>query len=215
MSQKKIAERMFDAISDFDKEKAIEVAASAVRNDLDLVDFVQISMTPAMEDIGRKFESGELFLPHLVQAGDIFQSAMDVLLPKLTEKAAALKPAGRVVIGTVKGDVHSIGKDLVAIMLKTGGFEVHDLGVDVSVLTFIEAAEKTGAHVIALSALLSTALPIQKEVVEALSEKGVREKYKVMVGGAVASREFAEQIGADAYGKNAMEALEIAKRLCT
>jgi len=209
-----ITKAMFEAITDFEREKALESAQKAIDLDLDLITFIQQSMTTAMDSIGRKFEQGELFLPHLVMAGNIFQAAMDILQPRLIETASSLKPAGRVVIGTVKGDVHAIGKNLVAIMLKTGGFDVIDLGVDVPVLTFLDTAQKVDANIIALSALLSTTLPVQQEVVTALSERGLRPRFKVMIGGAVTSQEFADRIGADGYGRNAMEAVTVARRLC-
>ena len=117
-------------------------------------------------------------------------------------------------IGTVKGDLHSIGKDLVATMLKIGGFEVNDLGVDIPTFTFLEEAEKTNADIIALSALLTTTMPAQREVIEALSEQGMGDKFKVIIGGAPVNKEWADEIGADGYGQDAAEAVKLAKELC-
>ncbi|MCP4752110.1 MAG: hypothetical protein GY866_14535 [Proteobacteria bacterium] len=214
MKKNAIMEGMTTALLDLDKAAALGMTNSAIENKLDLVDFIQQAMAPAMEKIGDRFQKGEVFLPHLVMAGDIFEEAMAALQPELVKTDASIEPRGRVVIGTVKGDVHSIGKSLVAILLKTGGFEVLDLGVDIPVSRFIEEARKMEADIIALSALLSTTLPVQSEIIDVLKQKGLKDKYKVLIGGAAASRKFADDIGADGYGENAMDAVRLAKQLC-
>jgi len=197
----------------FDKATTLKMAQAAIDQDLDIPEVIQQAMTPAIVEVGKRFEAGKLYLPELQLSADTFATAMEVLRPKLLESKINLQPKGRVVIGTVKGDIHSIGKDLVATMLKVGGFEVTDLGVDVPTFTFLEQAEKTKANVIALSALLNTTMPAQREVIEALTEQKMRNKFKVIVGGAPTDQKWADKIGADAYGENAVEALRLTDML--
>ena len=197
----------------FDKATTLKMAQAAIDQDLDIPEVIQQAMTPAIVEVGKRFEAGKLYLPELQLSADTFATAMEVLRPKLLESKINLQPKGRAVIGTVKGDIHSIGKDLVATMLKVGGFEVTDLGVDVPTFTFLEQAEKTKANVIALSALLNTTMPAQREVIEALTEQKMRNKFKVIVGGAPIDQKWADKIGADAYGENAIEALRLADTL--
>ena len=197
----------------FDKATTLKMAQAAIDQDLDIPEVIQQAMTPAIVEVGKRFEAGKLYLPELQLSADTFATAMEVLRPKLLESKINLRPKGRVVIGTVKGDIHSIGKDLVATMLKVGGFEVIDLGVDVPSFTFLEQAEKTKANVIALSALLTTTMPAQREVIEALTEQKMRNKFKVIVGGAPIDQKWADKIGADAYGENAIEALRLVDTL--
>jgi len=197
----------------FDKTTTLKMVQAAIDQDLDIHEVIQQAMTPAIVEVGKRFEAGKLYLPELQLSADTFATAMEVLRPKLLESKINLQPKGRVVIGTVKGDIHSIGKDLVATMLKVGGFEVTDLGVDVPTFTFLEQAEKTKANVIALSALLTTTMPAQREVIEALTEQKMRNKFKVIVGGAPIDQKWADKIRADAYGENAIEALRLADTL--
>ncbi len=213
MEKKEIVQGLYMGILAFDKATTLKMAQAVIDQDLDIPEIIQQGMTPAIVEVGKRFEAGKLFLPELQLSADVFSSAMDVLQPKLLELKINLKPKGRVVIGTVKGDVHSIGKDLVGTMLKVGGFEVTDLGVDVPTFTFLEQAEKTKANVIALSALLTTTMPAQREVIEALIEQKMRNKFKVIVGGAPIDQKWADKIGADAYGENAIEALRLADAL--
>jgi len=197
----------------FDKATTLKMAQAAIDQDLDIPEVIQQAMTPAIVEVGKRFEAGKLYLPELQLSADTFATAMEMLRPKLLESKINLQPKGRVVIGTVKGDIHSIGKDLVATMLKVGGFEVTDLGVDVPTFTFLEQAEKTKANVIALSALLNTTMPAQREVIEALTKQKMRNKFKVIVGGAPIDQKWADKIGADAYGENAVEALRLTDML--
>ena len=197
----------------FDKATTLKMAQAAIDQDLDIPEVIQQAMTPAIVEVGKRFEAGKLYLPELQLSADTFATAMEVLRPKLLESKINLQPKGRAVIGTVKGDIHSIGKDLVATMLKVGGFEVTDLGVDVPTFTFLEQAEKTKANVIALSALLNTTMPAQREVIEALTKQKMRNKFKVIVGGAPIDQKWADKIGADAYGENAVEALRLTDML--
>jgi corrinoid protein of di/trimethylamine methyltransferase len=186
---------------------------AVINENLDIKEIIDNSMTPALHVVGEKFQSGEMFLPELQLAADAFTAAMDMLQPKILTSKTDLKPKGRVIIGTVKGDLHSIGKDLVATMLTTAGFNVVDLGVDVSTFAFLDEAEKEKTNIIALSALLTTTMTSQREVIEALKDQGLREKYKVIIGGAPVNEAWANEIGADAYGENAAQAVTLANKL--
>lgn len=169
-------------------------------------------LIPAMAEVGRLFEENEFFVPELLIAARAMQEAMKVLNPLL--KNSGVEKIGRVVIGTVKGDLHDIGKNLVAAMLEGGGFEVVDLGVDVTPEKFVESAREKDGTIVCLSALLTTTMPQMKKVIEQLKNEGVREKTKVMVGGAPVTDEFAKEIGADGYSDNASAAVTLAKSLC-
>ena len=214
MDKKEIMQGMYNGILSLDKSEALKMAEAVVNQEFDINQIVNQSMSPAMEEVGKRFQAGEMFLPELQKAADVFSAAMDVIRPKLLETKSDVKPKGNVLIGTVKGDLHSIGKDLVATMLNVAGFKVTNLGVDIATFTFLEEAEKANADVIALSALLTTTMPAQAEVIEALNSQGVKEKYKVIVGGAPVDQEWADKIGADAYGKDAAQAVELIEKLC-
>lgn len=162
-----------------------------------------------MSIIGEKFKKNEVFVPEVLVAARAMNTGMAILEPKLIEMGN--EPVGKVVVGTVKGDLHDIGKNLVVMMLKGAGLEVYDLGVDVDAETFIAKAEEIGADAIGMSALLTTTMPSMKNVIEALDEKGIRDKYIVMIGGAPVNESFAEEIGADYYTPDAATAAEVAK----
>ena len=166
-------------------------------------------LIPAMEEVGRRFESNEFFVPELLIAARAMQEAMKILDPLL--KNSGIEKLGRVVIGTVQGDFHDIGKNLVASMLEGGGFEVIDLGVNVSPQKFIDAAREKNGTIVCLSALLTTTMPQMKSVIEELEKEGLRQNFKVMVGGAPVTDDFARQIGADGYSDNASAAVTLAK----
>jgi 5-methyltetrahydrofolate--homocysteine methyltransferase len=168
-------------------------------------------MIPAMDEVGRRFEANEYFVPELLIAARAMKGAMELLRPLLVESGA--KPAGRVVIGTVRGDLHDIGKNLVAAMLEGGGFEVIDLGVDVPPEKFIAAAQEHQAQIIALSALLTTTMPGMKATLEAIAQAGMRDRIKVMIGGAPVTQRFADEIGADGFSDNASGAVRVAREL--
>jgi len=166
-------------------------------------------LVPAMREVGRLFEEGEYFVPELMIAARAMQAAMKILNPLLSD--SGVQKIGRVVIGTVKGDFHDIGKNLVAAMLEGGGFDVVDLGVDVSPEKFAEAAQEQAGTVVAMSALLTTTMPQMKEVIKKLEEVGLRNTSKVIIGGAPVTDEFAKVIGADGYSDNASAAVTLAK----
>ena len=168
-------------------------------------------LVPAMDEVGRRFECEEYFVPEMLLSARAMKASMDILRPLLA--ASGAEPAGRVVIGTVKGDLHDIGKNLVAAMLEGGGFEVIDLGADVAPERFIDAVAKGNANILALSALLTVTMPAMKTVVEAFRSAGLRDKVKIMVGGAPVTQQYAESIGADGYGESAATAVALARKL--
>lgn len=213
MKQNEIIQIMFNAMIELNQETARKTAQQAVDKGLDLTEFVQAGMSAAMETIGERFQKGEMYLPELQKSADIFEEAMAIIEPNLVASQNDYKEKKRVILGTVKGDLHSIGKDLVGTMLRTGGFEVIDLGVDIASLDFMEKAVKSDAQVIALSALLTTTMAAQQEVIEALVVNGLRDRFKVIVGGAPINQKWADDIGADAYGENAAAAVKIIESL--
>jgi corrinoid protein of di/trimethylamine methyltransferase len=213
MEKQEILQGLYDAILSLEPAKAKEVAEKLVNSDIDPIEALEKKMSPAMEEIGRRFKAGELFLPELQISAEVFRVVMDVLQPKILASGRGIKSKGRIVIGTVKGDVHSIGKDLVATMLRTAGFEVFDVGVDIPAFTFLEEAQNKKADIIALSALLTTTMPMQQEVIEALKSEGLREKFRVIIGGGPVTQEWAQKIGADGYGENAAQAVDLAKNI--
>ena len=168
-------------------------------------------LIPAMSEVGKRFEENEFFVPELLIAARAMQESMKILNPLL--KTSGVAKAGRVVIGTVQGDLHDIGKNLVAAMLEGGGFDVVDLGVDVAPEKFVAAVQEQSGTIIALSALLTTTMPQMKKVIEALQTAGIRSQAKVMIGGAPVTPEFATEIGADGYSENASTAVALARRL--
>ena len=163
----------------------------------------------AMTIVGEKFTNNEFYVPEMLIAARAMGGAMDLIGPKLIE--AGVQPRGTVVLGTVKGDLHDIGKNLVGMMLKGGGFEVIDLGVNIKAEEFLEAIQNSNANILAMSALLTTTMSQQREVIRSLSEKGLRQKIKVMVGGAPVTQQFAEEIGADGTAATAIGAVKLAK----
>ena len=189
-----------------DIKKALEAGISPL-------DLIENGLLPGLNRIGNKFEEEEIFLPELMKSAMIFQAAMDILQPVIEEQGTAVKKKGTVVIGTVKGDMHYIGKNIVKLLMETSGFEVHDLGVDVDPFAFIVKADEVNADIIALSALLTTTLMGQKDVIEALEGQGKRDKYKVMIGGGAVTKEWANEIKADGYTDTAYAAVVSAASL--
>ena len=172
---------------------------------------LQDSLIPAMGEVGRLFEEGEYFVPEMLIAARAMKAGLALLRPLLV--AADVKPAGKVAAGTVKGDLHDIGKNLVCMMLEGAGFEIVDLGVDVAPEKFIDAVVNQGVNIVAMSALLTTTMPNMKSTLEAIKEAGVRDKVKIMVGGAPVTDAYAKEIGADGYAADASRAVTLAKSL--
>ena len=202
---------LFDAIVDGDMKTAITEVQNLLDQGISPQSIMEEHLIPAMGDVGEKFECNEFFVPELLIAGRAMQESMKILNPLL--KQSGVEKAGRVVIGTVQGDLHDIGKNLVASMLEGGGFEVVDLGVDVAPEKFVEAAKEKPGTIVALSALLTTTMPQMKKVIDALKEAGLAESSKVMIGGAPVTSDFANEIGADGYSENASTAVALARQL--
>ncbi len=197
----------------FDSDKFVETVRTIIEQGHDPVKVVN-ALTEVLKEIGKKFENGEIFLVHLVAAGDAARKATAEVLEPLIKKSGEKKQAlGKILIGTVAGDIHDIGKNIVAMMLFTAGFEVYDIGKDIPTEDFVQKTRELNPDMVALSALLTTTLPVQREVIEALKKAGLRNKVKVLVGGAPATAKWAEEAGADGYGEDAMEAVRIAKKL--
>jgi corrinoid protein of di/trimethylamine methyltransferase len=203
-------QKLHDAILNGDAKSAVAVTREAIEAGADPMDLVTNYMVPAMDEVGRRFECEEYFVPELLISARAMKGSLELIRPLLAAQGA--QPVGRIAIGTVKGDLHDIGKNLVASMLEGGGFEVVDLGADVSPEKFIEAVNN-GAQVVCLSALLTVTMPSMKTTIEALRTAGVREKVKVLVGGAPVTPQFAREIGADGYGENAASAVALARQM--
>lgn len=181
----------------------------AIEEGIDPKEILNEGLLSGMMKIGERFKNNEVFVPEVLVAARAMNAGLTVLEPKLIE--VGNEPVGKAVIGTVQGDLHDIGKNLVVMMLKGAGFEIHDMGVDVAPEAFVEKAEEVGADVICMSALLTTTMPKMQDCVEVLKEKGLRDKYIVMIGGAPVNDSFAKQIGADYYTPDAASAAEVAK----
>ena len=196
-----------------DPEQAVEPARQALAAGFDPLDVINQGLVPGIQYTGEQFAAGEMFLPDLMLAAEAMQRSIALLEPEMARRGARRQVLGRVVIGTIQGDIHEIGKNLVATLLSAGGFEVYDLGVDVSPLKFAEKARQVGADIVGVSALLTTTMVRQKEVIEALEALGLRPATRVMVGGAPVTRRWAEQIGADGFSEDALGAVQEAKKL--
>ena len=203
--------KLYDAILTGDHDTAVEITQAAISDGVDPQELVTTNMIPAMDEVGRRFENQEYFVPELLISARAMKGSLELLRPLLAERG--IEPVGRVIIGTVKGDLHDIGKGLVASMLEGGGFEVVDLGVDVSPETFVAKAKETDADIVAVSALLTTTMVGIKSVVEAINDAGLSGQCKVIVGGAPVTQQFADSIGADGYGDNANSAIGMAREL--
>ncbi|HYW80260.1 MAG TPA: corrinoid protein [Thermoguttaceae bacterium] len=202
---------LYEAILVGDAKKAEEATKAAIAAKVSPSEIVQKYMIPAMAEVGNRFECNEYFVPELLIAARAMKMSLELVSPLLVE--AGVEAAGRVVIGTVQGDLHDIGKNLVASMLEGGGFEVIDLGVDVPAAKFVEVAKEKEGTVVALSALLTTTMTVMKNVVTALEEAGIRDKTKVVIGGAPITQQYADEIGADGYSDNASAAVSLVRKL--
>jgi corrinoid protein of di/trimethylamine methyltransferase len=206
-------EDMAQSVIDGEVEDAERLARQAIEQGVDPLDAINQGFVVGVNHVGEGYAAGEMFLPDLVLAGEAMKAAVAVLEPEMKRRGTKRQMLGTVVMGTVEGDIHEIGKTLVATMLSATGFQVYDLGVDVPVETFLEKARETNADVVGLSALLTTTMVKQKTVIEALEEAGLRRQVKVMVGGAPVTRSWAEEIGADGYSEDAIGAVAVAKEL--
>lgn len=204
-------QKLHDAILRGDAKTASAVTRDALAEGAEPMELISKHMIPAMDEVGRLFQCEEYFVPELLLAARAMKGSLELIRPLLA--ARGQRPLGRVIIGTVKGDLHDIGKNIVASMLEGGGFEVTDLGADVAPDRFVEAIQRSNANLVCLSALLTVTMPSMRITIEALKQAGVRERVKVLVGGAPVTRQFAQQIGADGYSEDAPGAVALARQM--
>ena len=212
MSLNDINKEISEAIVNLDKEKAIELAKKAVSENLNLVDVIEKGFGEGLKRIGDLWNEGEFFLPELMVGGNIMQDALNILMPHLKQKGDTFTK-GKVIIATIEGDIHSIGKTIVGTMLSANGFEVHDLGADVSADKIISEAIEKDADIIGVSALLTSTMIGQKRIIELLKEMKIRDKFKVILGGAPVTQNWVDDCGADGYAPSAIEAINLVKSL--
>ena len=212
MDMEQFYQELLDCMMDGDDETGVEITKAQIEAGTDPLDIVQKCLVPILDDIGEQFARLELFLPDLVMAADVAKAVKDEIRAHLLSNSSDATSA-KVVIGTVQGDVHDIGKNIVATLLEVNGFEVIDLGNDVKPFDFIETAKKENADIIALSSLLTTSMPYMVDLLKTLNGLGIRDQFKVIVGGGPVSAEWAQEIGADGYSNDANEAVELCKKL--
>jgi len=213
MIKEKQLSDMKQAIVQGNKEKAEKLARQAIDENLDLIDVIENGFVPGIQKAGDLWEKGEYFLPELITSAECMKAVMVLLHPELKKKKLTAKSQGKVIIGTIEGDIHDIGKNLVSSMLSANGFDVIDLGADVKLQNFIKTAQQEKADLICVSSLLTTTMIKQKTLVELLKSKNLYRQFKVLVGGAPVNKKWAEDIGAHGYAENAMSATKLAKTL--
>jgi trimethylamine corrinoid protein len=212
MDTNQFYEDISKAIVELEEEKAVALAQQAIDENMDLLEVIEKGFGMAINKMGQMFESGEFFLPELMLGGNIVQAAMNLLLPQLKAQGTSTS-MGKVLMATIEGDIHSIGKNIVATMLCANGFEVVDLGADVPVEKIIDEAVAQDVNVIGVSALLTTTMTGQKKLIDMLIERGLRDRFKVIIGGAAVNSEWANHCGADGFGENAIDAVKLVKNI--
>ncbi|RLI15137.1 hypothetical protein DRO49_05650 [Candidatus Bathyarchaeota archaeon] len=213
MEKEELLKRMEEAVKAYDEEEARRLAEEAVRMGVDPVEALEQGLAKGLREVGDRFGRGEAFITELIAAAQAMEAGAEILNREIERRGAARESVGRFLIGTVEGDIHSIGKNIVATMLKAAGFEVIDIGVDVPTQTFVEKVKELKPDILGLSALMTTTMVKQKEVIEALKEAGLRDQVKIIIGGAPVTEEWAREIGADAVGLDAASAVETSLRL--
>jgi len=204
---------MAQAVIDGDDEEAAALAQQALDAGIGPLDAINKGFTPGMDTVGELYASGEYFLPDLILGGEAMKAALAVLEPALNAAGQQREVLGKLVLGTVKGDIHEIGKSLVGSMFAANGFEVYDLGIDIESADFVTAVQEYQADLLGLSALLTTTMLHQRTVIELLEEAGIRDQVKVLVGGCPVTQQWADDIGADGFAEDAANAVMVAKRL--
>jgi corrinoid protein of di/trimethylamine methyltransferase len=213
MQTEELFQSMSQSIIDGDADVAAALARQSIDMGIDPLEAINQGFVKGVNFVGDQFSCGDMFLPELVMAGEAMKTAIGVLEPEMSKRGTERQVYGKVVLATVQGDIHDIGKTLVGTMLSAYGFQVYDLGVDVAIPKIVEKAREVGANIVALSALLTTTMVRQKDVIEALEDVGLRDKVKVLVGGAPVTQEWVQQIGADGYSEDAVGAVSLAKKL--
>lgn len=206
-------QEMAQSLIEGDSDVSAELAHRAVDQGINPLEAISEGFVRGVNKVGEDFAKGDAFLPELVMAGEAMKAAVAVLEPELAKRGTERTMLGKVILCTVEGDIHEIGKTIVGTMLSSAGFKVFDLGVDVPVMKVVEKAREVNADIVAMSALLTTTMIHQKDVIEALEDIGIRSKVKVMVGGAPVTKEWVKQIGADGYSEDAIGAIKVAKQL--
>lgn len=204
-------QNMIDTLIEGDEKKLTSLAQSALDEEISAKEILEKGLMAGMDIVGEKMEAEDMFIPEVLRSAKTMSAAIDILRPHLVE--GDIRVIGKVIIGTVKGDLHDIGKNLVAMMLESAGFDVNNLGTDVSPDKFIEEVKDKDANMLCLSALLTTTMPMMKTTIDTLAESGIRDQVKVMIGGAPVTQDFADQIGADGYAHDAGSATRLAKAL--
>jgi len=204
---------MLQSVVDGAPEKAAELARQALANGIDPLDAVNLGFAVGITFAGDQFGCGQMFLPDLLASAEAMKAAIDVLEPEMLKRGSQRESLGKVVLGTARGDIHDIGKNLVATILSASGFQIFDLGTSVTPEQFVAKATEVGADIVGVSALLTTTMAGQKAVIEALDRNGLRPRVKAIIGGAAVTSKWAAEIGADGYSRNAIDALELAKNL--
>jgi trimethylamine corrinoid protein len=210
---KSVADELREGVLEFDEEKAAKAAQKWLESKIDPYRAIIEVLTPAIQEMGDRFEKGEAFLPELIMATDAMNAAVKVLEKEISKEKLESTRKGRIIIGTVKGDIHNIGKNIVTIMLMTAGYDVIDLGVDVEPSKFMEEAERSGAQMIMASALMTFTALNMKKIVEYLEMEGLRKKYKIVFGGGPLTEAWAKEMGADGYAPDALKTVELVKRI--
>lgn len=213
MKNKSIFEKLSEAVRDYDNDRARLLAEEAVEKGIDPVEALEEGLAKALREVGDRFGRGEAFITELIAAAQAMEAGAEVLNKEIARRGASRKSVGKFLIGTVEGDIHSIGKNIVTTMLRATGFEVFDLGADVSTNVFVEKVRELKPDILGLSALMTTTMTVQREVITALSEAQLRKDVKVMLGGAPVTEEWVNEIGADSFGLDADSAVSEALRL--
>lgn len=211
MSKEELFKKLSEAVIASDSQAVVDTAKQVIEKGIDPVEAIEKGLSKGAIAVGEKFDKMEIFLTGLMMAADAMKAGMDILLPHISKEKIVKK--GTIVSGTVKGDIHDIGKNILVALLRANGFDVYDLGADVPTSKFIEEAEKVNADIITLSALMSSTIGGQKDVIDYLKETGKREKFIIMVGGGPTTREWVEEIGADGWAETATEAIKLASEL--
>jgi corrinoid protein of di/trimethylamine methyltransferase len=205
--REEVLQELYDSVLNGDADRARSAAEKSLKAGIPPLQAINGGLTPGIREVGERFGRMEMFLPEMVLSADAMEAAVDVLEPHFEGDDAQKK--GKVLVGTVQGDIHDIGKNIVIALLKVNGYEVIDLGRDVPAPDLVDKALESGAQVIGMSALLSTSMPIMRDTIQMLAEDGVRDQFKVIIGGGPTSQEYAEQIGADGYGATAYDAVKL------
>ena len=211
MSERKVLQDLVKSITDYDEEAASTAATKAVEEGVDSIEAIEHGVAVGLKKIGEDYERGETFLPELMMGANAAQNALKVLQEHMPQ-GSDYRGQGRIVIGTVEGDIHDIGKNIVAAMLRANGFDIVDLGVDVSTQRFVDSVKKFKPDVLGMSALLTNTMPKQQEVIQALKQENVRNSVRVILGGVPVTEEWVKKIGADELGKDAMDTVQKLKK---